>query len=68
MSRFFHECFTDPALGAVIGFAFIFALVLTWLVVRDKLRQRQLRRRLERERSEDSERRATASRASERSN
>jgi hypothetical protein len=32
MSRFFHECFTDPALGAVIAFALIVAVVLTVLV------------------------------------
>ena len=65
MNRFFHECFTDPALGAVIGFAFIFAVVLTWLVVRDKFRQRRVRQRQGRKRRENTERRATASQANE---
>ena len=58
MSRFFHECFSDPALGAVIAVALIFVVVMTWLIVRDKLNQRQVRNRLQRKRSQIKEKRA----------
>ena len=65
MIRFFHECFSDPAVGAMIAFALIIALVLAWLVVKDKLKRRRLRQRMEHKRGETKERRAKASQAAE---
>ena len=60
MNRFFRECFSDPALGVVIAVALIFAVVLTWLVVRDKLKQRRVQGRLQRKRGEIKDKRARA--------
>ena len=68
MSRFFHECFTDPALGAVIAFALIVAVVLTALVVKDKLKRRRSRQRQSHKRGETRERRAKTALAVEGSN
>jgi hypothetical protein len=65
MSRFFHECFSDPTFGAMIAFALIFAVVLAWLVVKDKLQRRRVRQRLGRKRSEVREEREKASHAAE---
>ena len=60
MNRFFHECFHDPALGAVIAVALIIVVVMTWLVVRDKLQQRRVQERLHRKRGQIKEKRAKA--------
>ena len=65
MSRFFHECFSDPALGVVIAVALILVVVLIWLVLRDKLRQRRVHQRLQRKRGEIKEKRAQAFHAAE---
>ena len=35
MHRFFHECFSDPILGAVIAVALILVLVMAWFVLKD---------------------------------
>jgi len=65
MSRFFHECFSDPALGAVIAVALILVVVMTWLVLRDKLKQRRAQARLQRKRGQIKEERANAIQAAE---
>jgi preprotein translocase subunit YajC len=41
MYRFFHECCSDPTLGAVIAVALILALAMAWFVLLDRLKKRQ---------------------------
>jgi len=52
MNRFFHECFSDPALGAVIVVALLLALAMAWFVLMDRLKKRQKHQRRERRRRE----------------
>jgi hypothetical protein len=52
MHRFFHECFSDPTLGAVIAVALILVLAMAWFVLQDKLKKRQKHQRRERKRRE----------------
>jgi hypothetical protein len=66
MSRFFHECFSDPALATVFAIALILVLGLVWLVVRDKLDQRWVQQRLQRKRDQIREKQAQASHTAER--
>jgi hypothetical protein len=66
MSRFFHECFSDPALGAVMAFALIIVVVMTWLILKDKINRRRFRHRMERRRGDNKERRARPNPVTER--
>ena len=52
MHRFFHECLSDPILGAVIAVALILVLVMAWFVLKDSLEKRQKRQLRERRRRE----------------
>jgi hypothetical protein len=52
MYRFFHECFSDPTLGAVIAVALILALAMAWFVLLDRLKKRLKHQRRERRRRE----------------
>ena len=52
MYRFFHECFSDPALATVIAVALILAFAMAWFVFMDRLKKRQKRQRRQRRRRE----------------
>ena len=52
MNRFFHECFNDPTLGAVVAVAIILTLAMAWFVLLDRLKKRQKQQRHERRRRE----------------
>ena len=52
MHRFLQECFSDPALGAVIAVAVVLALVMAWFVFTERLKKRQKRQRRGRRRRE----------------
>jgi len=52
MQRFFHDCFSDPALGAVVAVALIIGLTMAGFILKEKLEKRkkdQQRRRRRRE-------------------
>ncbi len=48
MQRFFHECFSDPFLGAVIAVALILALTMAFFILREEWRKRRRYRKWER--------------------
>ena len=52
MSRFLRECVSEPALGVVVAIAVLIVVVMTWLVIKDKLKQRRVHQRLHRKRDE----------------
>ncbi len=52
MNRFLRECVSDPALGVVVAIAVIVAVVMTWLIIKDKLKQRRAHQRQQRRRGE----------------
>jgi uncharacterized membrane protein YciS (DUF1049 family) len=52
MYRFFHECFSDPTLGAMIAVALILGLAMAWFVLKERLMKRQKHQRRERRRRE----------------
>jgi sensor domain CHASE-containing protein len=60
MSRFLRECVSDPALGVVVAIAVIIVVVMTWLVIKDKVKQRRVNQRLHRKRDEIKEKQAKA--------
>ncbi|MEI6785629.1 MAG: hypothetical protein WCQ21_32475 [Verrucomicrobiota bacterium] len=60
MQRFFRECGSDLALGAVIAIALILALGMGWFVVKDKLEKRQKRQQRERRRRDLKEKAPTS--------
>ena len=58
MTRFFHECIDDPLLGVLILAALLFVVVMSWLVLQDRIKRRQVQERLQRKRGEIKEKRA----------
>jgi hypothetical protein len=60
MQRFFRECFSDLALGAVMAVALIVVLTMVGFILKEKLEKRKKRQRRERRRSEGKERVAAA--------
>ena len=58
MTRFFHECIDDPILGALLAAALLFVVGMSWLVLQDRIKRRQVHERLERKRGEIKEKRA----------
>ena len=60
MSRFLRECVSEPALGVVVAIAVLIVVVMTWLVIKDKLKQRRAHQRLHRKRDEIKEKQAKA--------
>jgi Flp pilus assembly protein TadB len=65
MHRFIHECFSDPALGAVVAVALIMVLAMAWFVLKDALEKRQKRQSRERRRRETKGKAAQAKRSTE---
>lgn len=52
MHRFFHECYSDPALGAVMAVAFILVLTMACFILKEKLQKRNKLQLWERRRRE----------------
>ena len=58
MQRFFHECFSDLTLGAVVAVALIIAVAMVGFILKEKLEKRKKNQRRERRRSESKEKAA----------
>jgi hypothetical protein len=55
MHRFFHQCFSDPALGAVMAVALILVLTMVYFVLKEKWQKRKRYQKWELRRRETTE-------------
>jgi len=55
MQRFFHECFSDLAFGAMVAVALILVLTMAFFILKDMLEKRKKHQRRERRRRESKE-------------
>ena len=58
MQRFFHDCFSDLALGAVVAVALIIVIAMAGFILKEKLEKRAKNQRRERRRIESKEKAA----------
>jgi hypothetical protein len=58
MQRFFHDCFSDLALGAVVAIALIIGLTMAGFILKEKLEKRAKNQKRQRRRREEKEKAA----------